>query len=1819
MDVSDRNGLEIAVIGMSCRLPGADSVEEYWSNLMAKEESIKFFDEEELVNRGVSRELRNKKNYVGANGILKKEDSFDAGFFDYSGDEASILHPQGRKLHECVYEALEQAGYPPFTYDGEIGLYAGTGSSTMWEAYIAYHEKNSRLGKFSSSFLSDKDYLISNIAYKLNLKGPNVSVKSACSTSLVAVHLACRALLTGECEIAVAGGATIAYGNRAGYLYEDGSVYSRDGHCRAFDSDSSGTVPSDGVGVVVLKPLDAAIEDGDHIFGVIKGTAINGDGNEKVGYAAPGVSGEIRVMEDCLNVAEVNPSTIDYIEAHGTGTSLGDMVELEALRAVYKTQEHTICTIGSVKSNIGHTDSASGIAGLIKLILCLYHKTLVPSLHFGQLNPKINNEDGFFFVNTTCREWVKTNDIRRGAVSSFGIGGTNAHLIAEEFVPEDQPEASVGEQLIIMSARSDFALTELKERFVKACRAEHAYPLADMASALQTKRQFFEQRTFTIASDREEATDHFCKNTNKVFTNQHCDTEKEAVFMFPGQGLQYRNMGRELYESFPPFREEMERCFLVLEQLDMGYVKEFLYPPTDYLETEVEPLHLSSMINFIVEYSLARMVISIGIKPNVLVGHSIGEYACACVGGILRLEDAVLMVKARGELMNQLPAGIMMSVPLAYSELKQYVDGTGIAIAADHGMSCLVSGLEEDINRFQKNMMEKRLICQKLNVKVAGHSAAMNEMLGQYRAVLSKVEYLEEAIPIVSTVTGKLITEEMKTADYWLGQITGTVHFSDAIQTIVDIKTPFLYLEVGSGNVLSRIVMQQDRAEQVNAINMLKFAGQKITDYKYLLEKIGFYWLYGGKIDFKRFPRESQRRSVPVITYPFESIRFSYKHNFLEERDGFLSNNNQRAMNKDWYYIPSWKRALLSREEREAELKRVVYLVDENSYYSTLKDLIAEREQKPIWVHIGQEFRVLDSNAFMINPEQKSDFVSLIQSLQGQGNLPNKYVFLWGLKEKGSVFDMSRAAIDREQQLGFVSMNYLAAAYGTQNIQKKAEFVYVTNDTQKVLNSKVYFPQMATVYGSIKIIPAEYPQISCKSIDLSLQHAASKETEQSLNAILDELERINKHVFIAYRDGIRYIQSTQKIEVLDSVEASPMLKDQKVYLLVGGLGGIGYQLASYISAAVNHSVIILMQRSEIEYRDKRLDALRINQNQIDSFAVDISNREALEDTVKQIYAQYKTINGVLFCAGVNDGSLIYNFDEQMRERAFSAKLYGTIALHQCLNKEELDFYFFCSSFNVLLSSIGTVGYTGANMFIDSFAAYTADQEQIETRCINWFAWKSVGGAVKNIENLLRLSSNNKLPSYPEFEAVFETAKEAVYATKIGWDSSWVIAEHKLGHVEIMPGTGFLDLVARIVERRFQTETFSLKDIYYIKPFCLEEGDLRSIAIKLEQVGESFEFTIESAGLEGAEDKLQHVKGMIELSVPANHKKNYSQEIINSSQEEMKQGTQVEKDKEKRLLFGERWMSSIKEIKLGHSGGMLALELPNSFQSDLETHFLHPALTDLAFGTVSDGKEFFLPFYFKALHVYGRLTGKLYSFAAIGQQSEKNSSINTFSYKVVDESGNLLLEAEDYTLVQAKNAVEETLVEAKSKKDEKNLKDAVIEKSAEGWLSPEEGENVFHNVMNSELNQVIICPYELEAYLAKQAKPQKLYEEEPVLSVKRKRIAVTEFAEPMDEVQEKLVEIWREVLGLDEIGIYDNFFDLGANSLNIIQVNGNIQRELDREISVVSYYVNPTISELAAFLAGGNTEQASKDMPPSENGRNRLRKRKENMIRSSKDE
>jgi len=1381
MENSSRTGNEIAVIGVSGRFPGAETIETFWDNLKNGVESLTYFSEEELEKTGVNAEIIRTSGYVKVRGILENIDYFDSSFFDYTPADVAIMDPQMRILHECVWEALEDAGYTPGGYEGFIGLYAGASSSFNWKALTMLKDTAGVIDAFSAMQLNDKDFMTTRVSYKLDLKGPSFTMYTACSTSLVSVVLACQGLLGGECDMALAGGVTVAVPQDQGYLYRDGMIASPDGHCRAFDENAGGTTFGNGAGIVLLKLLEEALEDGDNIYAVIRGAAVNNDGARKAGYTAPSIDGQAEVIKAALEMAEIEPETIRYIETHGTGTALGDPVEIEALKMAFDTAHTGFCPIGTVKTNMGHLDSAAGIAGFIKTVMILKHRLIPPSLHFQKGNPRIDFENSPFYVNTRLIPPGETPDPFRAGVSAFGIGGTNAHVVLEEWTEDGGRETGTGgQQLLLMSARTETAMEKMIENLANHLEKNPGINLADVAYTLQVGRRSFGHRRMLTASTVDEALKVLSSpesgDLQGAVLDEKTGGEPSVVFMFSGQGAQYVNMGLDLYRSEPVFREEMDRCFSLLEY----DLKEIVFNRSDrsdkthgsYAE-ELNRTEVTQPALFIFEYALARLLMSWGIRPHTMIGHSIGEYVAAHLAGVFSLEDALSIVTLRGKSMQQMPSGAMLSVSLSEEQLTPLLNGKLSLAAVNSSALCTVSGPHEAVLAFENELTEAGHRCRRLHTSHAFHSDMMTPMLAEFEAHLRGIDFKTPQIPYISNITGNRISAEQAVdPGYWAAHVRRTVRFGDGLGVLME-KENALFLEVGPGKSLCTFV--RDHARKKNghrALNLVRHPSEEVSDTRHLLGQIGRSWLSGAVVDWTAFHggEGEKRKRVSLPLYPFErrfypvgGDPYLMAAKLMNQGVGAALPSDKKADMEDWFYFPLWEQTMVppykpgEPGEDPGPVNRLIFSQKKDPGPRLAEALAKSGPPGNVAVvGAGSRFDYSPGSGFTIRPSHAEDYDALFHKLRELDLFPHKILHLWGVTGKAE--KPSIETIDRELDLGFYSLLHIVQAMGRMGFMDRIELNVVTDSMQKVTGDERLCPSKATVLGAVKVIPLEHRNISCRSIDIVLPEPGGPREDRLFAQLAAEFRAGSPGgtEIAAYRGAHRWapVIRPHKIDAPDdSGNVTAPLKQEGVYLVTGGLGGMGLTLAEYLAKHFK-ARLILIGRSAFPPReewDRWLEAhdrdepvgrkiVKIREMEQAGAEVMIASADAadpvrMSEVVSQARERFGPVNGVLHTAGIADyEGMILRRTREMTEGVMAPKVRGTLVLDQIFKDTSLDFFVLFSSIGNVAYKIkfGQVGYNAANEFLEAFARYDNAVNGKSTFAVNWNDWLEVGMSIEAV-------------------------------------------------------------------------------------------------------------------------------------------------------------------------------------------------------------------------------------------------------------------------------------------------------------------------------------------------------------------------------------------------------------------------------------------------------------------------------------------------------
>jgi acyl transferase domain-containing protein/thioesterase domain-containing protein len=1342
----------IAIVGMAGRFPGARTLEDFWRNVRDGVESIEDFSEADLVADRVDPALRQNPRYVSRGTVLEDADRFDAAFFGFSPREAETLDPQQRVFLETAWEAMEHAGYAGDCAGQAVGVYAGVGINTyVLRQIYANPSFMALVGGYQIMVGNDKDFLATRVSYRLDLRGPSLTVQTACSTSLVAVIVACRAIQRGECDMALAGGVAIPFPQRGGYLYEEGMILSPDGHCRPFDERAEGIRAGSGAGVVVLKRLEDALADRDTIQAVITGAAVNNDGAAKAGYTAPSVEGQIEVIATAQALAGVDPRTIGYLEAHGTGTPLGDPIEIGALTQVFRaaTSDVGFCRLGSLKANIGHLDAAAGVAGLIKTVLALRHREFPPLVNFQRPNPQLSLESSPFTVPTTATPWPAIgNEPRRAGVSSFGIGGTNSHVVVEDAPPPEPAPPARAAQLLVISARSEAALDRSTADLALYLEANPGIRLADVSYTLALGRKVFPHRRAVVAREPAQAAQALKKPAAPGLSGIRSGSGRPVAFLFSGQGSQHVGMGHGLYETEPVYKDVVDRCAKFLDaQLGLD-LRRILFTAAG--EGAIDETRFTQPALFVTEVALAALWKARGITPSVMIGHSLGEYVAAHLAGVFTLEDALAAVAARGKLMQSMPPGTMASAQLPPQELEPLLaEFKAVEIAAVNAPGlCTVSGPSDAVAALLERLTVRGVGGRPLQTSHAFHSASMEPALPPFRAVLEKLKLSAPTLPYVSNLTGTWITpEQAMSPAYYADHLRGAVRFEDGIRTISADPSAIL-LEVGPGNVLTTLAKLTLGKDAARAVSSLAHPRENRPDDEAVLESAGRLWLAGADLDWRGLHEGEAPRRIPLPTYPFERKRFWVEASPRPESAGVSATPaivpaasptapTTSTDPGDWLYEPTWARGHGAEAGGRLEGTWLV-LAPPGRLSGAVERAVADAGASAVVIEPGVEMRRLGPQRFRVRPGVRQDLAAVVKEIRAAGAIVRGALHLW-LTEKGR-----QDAV----RLGYRTLVALAAAL--QPEPEAPAFVLVgTDGAASVLDERVHHPEDALAMGPVITLPTEVPGLRMRTVDLQI--GMGRDTaESAARELVAEAATPDGENVVARRGGRRWVRRLERITVPKASAADLPVRKQGAYLVTGGLGGIGLTLAGWLARECS-ARLLLTARTPLPPREdwdawvsshpateRNAAAIRAVREMEKAGAevlvlpADAGVPAAMGSAIAEAARRWGRLDGVIHAAGIsgNDRVAFLKDDSEVGE-VFAPKVDGLAALVQHLGQEPLDFVVLLSSISSIVGAPGLCDYASANAVLDIFPDATSRPAAWKrVLVLNFSAWRDVGMATR---------------------------------------------------------------------------------------------------------------------------------------------------------------------------------------------------------------------------------------------------------------------------------------------------------------------------------------------------------------------------------------------------------------------------------------------------------------------------------------------------------
>lgn len=1281
-----------AIIGMSLRAPGAKDLAQFWEMVLSGQTGITHFDKDALRNAGVAGSLIEDANYVPANGVLDGIELFDARFFGYGPREAELLDPQHRLFLETAWHTLEHAGYGQRGPKDRVGVFAGSEISNYLLFNLAGQLDPSQMnGGYELALANDKDFLATRVSYALDLRGPAMTVQTACSTSLTAVVQACESLRSGQCEMALAGGVSIQLPQAQGYLYQEGMVASKDGTCRPFDANASGTINGNGVAAVLLKPLDRAIADGDTIHGVLRGWGINNDGHHKLGYTAPGEIAQAAAISEAWLHAGLAPEDIGYIETHGTGTPLGDPIEIAALARAWRdtggassTAQDVKCALGAVKANIGHLGAAAGVAGLIKATLSVREGQIPPLAGFTSANPKIPFGDLPFAVPEAMMPWPDKSGPRIAAVSSFGIGGTNVHVVVGE-APAVKPtaapdKASLPLQTIFpISAGSREGLEKHLAEIGKWVGTHDDASLSDLAYTLQCGRDGHGWRSVIKATNRTELINGLSEALAKASIN-HCHDAPDTVALFPGQGAQYPDMMLDLYQTVESFRADVDHGLSSLSHhcaSTLDHWKSMLFPSlygvADAETLEAAAAFLARTENtqpalFIIEYALARLYERIGVTPVAMLGHSVGEYVAATLSGVLSFEDGVKLVAARGRLMQGLPAGDMLAVATSIDDIKADLP-PDVDIAGDNGpRQCVLSGTSAAIAALQKTLQANGLSCQVLPTSHAFHSSMMDPILDSYREILATVALNAPQRPVISCLTGDwLSTDQAIDPNYWVAQLRGAVMFGKGLATMME-KSPTLVLEMGPGRALS------SRARQIPASANAKIIATdpvpRRAQDRAIAEKSSFpgviaeLWQCGVSVHWDQITSAPGRRRLEIPLYPFDRQRYWIDATTAPQKS--LGTKPKHAASPPEFFAPNWQSVPLGTAQNTSSSKDALFVIAKGK----LADSLGDR---------GLTVNAVDDD---LNAEE-------LLSALGSSDAKRKTVIV----RTPAFFDIVHLAKRLAEHAEEISLILLSEQHDA------------TNDGELE-------PDTAMLVPLALGLTREMPNMHCRLV------VCDNGERLPLHRELDQNDPV-----VLWFKGRRRLQKFEPVSL--DANAPSTLRTNGIVLITGGLGGIGLKLAKQVITRHDSSVFLIGRTAAADLSPAQKTALADLGPRAKYCAADVTDLDAMRAAIECCERAFGAPTAVIHAAGtVKQGPILAKSDEDINS-FIAPKRDGGRVLDQLFEGQELDGMFFFSSSSAVLGNSGMLDYAAANAFLDGLA-HKRTREGYPTISVGWDGWKDIG-------------------------------------------------------------------------------------------------------------------------------------------------------------------------------------------------------------------------------------------------------------------------------------------------------------------------------------------------------------------------------------------------------------------------------------------------------------------------------------------------------------
>ncbi|WP_225074917.1 type I polyketide synthase [Streptomyces sp. CoT10] len=1774
----------IAVIGLAGRFPGAPDVETYWANLLESTVSVTELSDDMLRAAGLSESEIADPHHVRKAPLLDNVADFDAGLFGFGPREAELRDPQQRVFLEVLYSALEDAGIDP-ACAGAVGVFAGGATNRYAELNVRKNATAVRShGEVGIQAGNHNDYIATIASYKLDLRGPALTVATACSTSLLAVHLACQALRNGECDVAVAGGVQLELPHGSGHRWVQGGIFSRDGLCRPFDAAADGTIFGDGAGAVVLKPLQDALRDNDRVVAVIRGSAVNNDGNRKAGFAAPSAEGQFAAVYEALAVSGVDASEVGYVEAHGTGTALGDPIETQALARAFRafTDKSGYCLLSSVKGNIGHLGPASGIASFIKAALAVQRGIVPGTANFTSPNPLMELESTPFEVRAEAARW-QTQGSRIAGVSSFGIGGTNVHVLVEQPPdrPAPKPAPSRSAVVLPLAAASCDSLQEMAWQMSE--HLSHERPdLAAAARTLQRRPLRHRHRLTVVGTD----TDELAEALAAAPANGVAEMVDGAVFMFPGQGAQHPAMARELHTQEPVFRDAFDQCLDLFGGRTATALHDVLLAGGADAAERLRDTSLTQPALFAVEWALSGLLDSWGIRPVAMIGHSLGEITAAALSGVFSLEDAARLVVKRGELLSATPTGALIGLPVSVDEAARLTEGHEAWVSADNAArSCTVGGSRAAIEEFTAQLAESGRRWIELDVDRAFHTPLTEHAASELERFVAGLSLNRPRIPWVSNVTGQWITdEEAQDPAYWGRHLRRPVRFREDLDHAARVEGSML-VEVGPGQTLTQLARRSPAvvSHRRRPVSCLPPVGGKSSALETLYRAVATLWQGGIDVEWRALTLDKEREPIQLPGYVFDRKSFwispdPVSGRRLDDAAPVAAAQGATHAVRDRITVPLWQEATRM-PQAPVSGRRWLVITDDAGAAAPFLDQLSDAGVHAMLVKADEQA-----------PHQVSE--ALVAEL-GAATEPLEIVHL--LLQRSPLEELaSEARCEHWLDRGYRSVQGI--------VQDLARY----RPAERPVRLTVLADRLWDVSGTEPLDAAKTPVVS-------LLHTATRETIGFRARVIDvpgplgQLDRGTSRSLAqllcgdtgttmdrtALRGTRRWTLSYADVDENDLLAAAREATAQGVWLITGGLGALGLVAAERLGA-LGHVKLALLGRSGLPERELWADPAAMTDDQRSAvaaisrleragctvlpLAADVSDRASLGAAVDRIRAELGPVKGVVHAAGVAAGGMLAVKDPESSERVLRPKTVGTVLLDELLGDEPETFIMF-SSVAAITGQFGLGDYAAANAFLDAFAHERSRRRPGRTVSVNWPSWDGAGMAVRAASERSKFHPQGPGATDVLVQRVAAAADEShAFLARIT-PEAWLVDEHRMGDTPVLPGTGFLELLLRAVDA-LHPGPVRCTDVTFVAPLVVVRPT--ELTIHFTPAADGWRFRMTTLTQSG--ETVVHVTGGVAAEDGSAPRHDLS--ALRAAHPVHVEGPRFN-DGSGLMTVGERWFN-VRSVRTGATGVLAELALSDQFRRDAENHLLHPALLDCATSflvPLPEGTNA-LPFAYRSLVVHDRLPATV--TALVRERPEDGKGTLLRDVALIDAEGREVVTVSGFTLRRIERAASANAVQGASRSEGTPAEELAPLRSSDvaqdSFLDVKIGGRLFDALLALDLGpQVIVAPEGLTEKLRRADDFTAASMTSAAQSVEAPAAAApSDGAAPAGATDSgfagQLTTLWSEVVGAPS-GPDDDFFEAGGDSLAAVQLVERIRVELGVELPMAVLFDHPTLAEL----------------------------------------